>query len=75
VLRSVDFDDGDVRHIGRIGMFDERRRLRAAADRLAGPARAPFYLATAASPEGYGYDGTSAPDAAGSPSSTTRCST
>ena len=35
----LDVDDGTRRYIGRIGIFDDARRLRAAADGLAGPGR------------------------------------
>ena len=73
----IDFNDGEPRYIGRIGIRDEDGRLRPAADGLArADAARPFYLATPASPGGVRsrrHIKTRASE--GRSGSTTRCST
>ncbi|GFJ88609.1 hypothetical protein Prum_022510 [Phytohabitans rumicis] len=51
-FHKSDTDDGDTRYIGRIGIFDERHDYRAMLLDWRAPAARPFYLATAASPDG-----------------------
>lgn len=48
----LDYDSGGHHHIGRIGLFDEARELEPLLLDWRAPAARPFYLATAASPEG-----------------------
>ena len=48
----LDSVDGEVRHIGRIGLFDEDDDYRPLLLDWRAPAARPFYTATAASPEG-----------------------
>ncbi|MQA88198.1 MAG: helicase [Streptosporangiales bacterium] len=48
----LDFDDGNYRYIGRIGIFDEAGEYEPLMLDWRAPAARPFYLATAASPNG-----------------------
>ncbi len=48
----LDFDDGERRHIGRIGLFDEDNEYEPLLMDWRAPAARPFYLATAASRDG-----------------------
>jgi DNA helicase IV len=48
----LDFQDGGHRHIGRIGLFDDTDGYEPLLMDWRAPAARPFYLATAASPEG-----------------------
>lgn len=48
----LDFDNGEDRHIGRVGLFDEANDFEPMLVDWRAPAARPFYLATAASPEG-----------------------
>jgi DNA helicase IV len=48
----LDFDDGERRYIGRIGIFDESGDYEPLLMDWRAPAARPFYLATAVSPEG-----------------------
>ncbi|HKS49893.1 MAG TPA: ATP-binding domain-containing protein [Amycolatopsis sp.] len=48
----LDFHEGDVAYIGRLGLFDEERDYEPLLLDWRAPAARPFYLATAASPEG-----------------------
>ncbi|MGH3729362.1 MAG: HelD family protein [Micromonosporaceae bacterium] len=48
----LDFDDGELCHIGRIGIFDDANGYEPLLLDWRAPASRPFYVATAASPEG-----------------------
>jgi DNA helicase IV len=60
----LDFDNGEVRHIGRLGLFDPENDYEPLLVDWRAPAARPFYLATAANP----------PLGARGPPSRTRCS-
>jgi DNA helicase IV len=49
---KLEFDEGEDRYIGRIGVFDDTDDYRPMLLDWRAPASRPFYLATAASPEG-----------------------
>ncbi|MBL7499973.1 AAA family ATPase [Frankia sp. CNm7] len=48
----LDFDDGEARYVGRLGILDEAADYAPLLVDWRAPAARPFYLATAASPEG-----------------------
>jgi DNA helicase IV len=48
----LDFQDGDRRYVGRLGIFDESAEYEPLLVDWRAPAARPFYLATAAAPEG-----------------------
>jgi DNA helicase IV len=48
----LDFHDGDRRYVGRLGIFDESAEYEPLLVDWRAPAARPFYLATAAAPEG-----------------------
>ena len=72
----LDGDDDSRRYIGRIGIFDDQRRLRPAADGLAGARRPAVLPRHRRQPAGRPPAPAPAhPAAQGRPASTTRCST
>jgi len=69
----LDLDSGERHYIGRLGIRDEADDYEPLLLDWRAPASRPFYLATAANPEGCGGAGTSRAAAVRSPASTTRC--